>query len=56
MLPDLGEMVLYRSCTMVSTLLWSPERYAVDFPPIWVVWPFLDTLTGACLQVGRVLS
>ena len=26
---------------MVSTLLWSSQRYALELPPMWVIWALL---------------
>ena len=49
--PDLGEMILCRRHTMVSTLLWSPERYALELPPMWVVWALLG-YSDWCLLSG----
>jgi len=36
---------------MVSTLLWSPERYALELPPMWVVWALLG-YSHWCLLSG----
>ena len=36
---------------MVSTLLWSPERYALELPPRWVVWALLG-YSDWCLLSG----
>ena len=37
---------------MVSTLLWSPERYALELSPMWVVWTLLG-YSHWCLLAGR---